>query len=75
MDSNPRDPLHGKTLKVIVEYLVDHYGWAELGRRIKINCFLKDPSIGSSLAFLRKTSWARDKVEGLYIGTIEGLVS
>jgi uncharacterized protein (DUF2132 family) len=61
------DPLHGKTLKAILEQLVEHYGWNELGKRININCFIKDPSINSSLVFLRKTPWAREKVERLYI--------
>jgi uncharacterized protein (DUF2132 family) len=71
MTSHPNDPLHGKTLESILEFLVDHYGWTELGNRIKINCFLNDPSIKSSLTFLRKTPWAREKVESLYLDTIE----
>lgn len=61
------DPLHGKTLQMIVTHLVDMYGWEELGRRIPINCFKSNPSINSSLKFLRKTPWARKKVEDLYI--------
>lgn len=61
------DPLHGKTLEAILTQLVDHFGWEELGRRININCFNSNPSIKSSLAFLRKTPWARKKVEELYI--------
>jgi len=61
------DPLHGMTLKAILERLVEHYGWEELGRRIRIRCFMFDPSVNSSLAFLRKTSWARKKVENLYL--------
>lgn len=61
------DPLHGVTLKVIVSALVERYGWEELGRRISIKCFTTDPSINSSLKFLRKTPWAREKVEGLYL--------
>ena len=61
------DPLHGVTLKTIVSELVEQYGWQELGRRIPINCFLSQPSINSSLKFLRKTPWARTKVEALYI--------
>ena len=61
------DPLHGVTLEMIVTKLVDHFGWDELGQRININCFNNDPSIKSSLKFLRKTQWARDKVEDLYI--------
>ena len=61
------DPLHGKTLEFIVEALVDHYGWEELGYRIKINSFTTNPSVKSSLKFLRKTPWARKKVEDLYL--------
>jgi len=61
------DPLHGMTLQAILEKLVDHYGWKELGRLIRINCFMFDPSIKSSLTFLRKTPWARQKVENLYL--------
>lgn len=63
------NPLHGKTLEMILNELVAHYGWPELGYRIRINCFLVDPSIKSSLAFLRKTQWARTKVEELYVET------
>ncbi|MBW6536165.1 MAG: VF530 family protein [Mariniphaga sp.] len=66
----PNNPLHGKTLEAIVVYLVSYYGWEELGKRIRINCFQKDPSINSSLKFLRRTSWARKKVEDLYLETI-----
>ncbi len=65
-----KDPLHGKTLQFIMEYLIDFYGWEELASKIRINCFAKDLSLQSSLKFLRKTKWARDKVEGLYIYTI-----
>jgi uncharacterized protein (DUF2132 family) len=61
------DPLHGKTLEYIIKYLADHYGWEELGMRIKINCFTNNPGLQSSLKFLRKTPWARKKVEDLYI--------
>lgn len=61
------DPLHGITLKAILEQLVDFYGWKELDTRIRINCFNNNPSINSSLKFLRKTPWARTKVEELYI--------
>ena len=61
------NPLHGLTLEAIVTALVAHYGWAELGVRIPVRCFISDPSVGSSLKFLRKTPWARDKVEGLYL--------
>jgi len=63
------DPLHGVTLKIIVTRLVEKYGWQELGRRIKIRCFTNDPSIASSLKFLRRTPWARQKVEALYLNT------
>jgi uncharacterized protein (DUF2132 family) len=62
-----QDPLHGVTLKTIVTELEKKYGWQKLGQLIKINCFTKDPSINSSLKFLRKTPWARSKVEQLYI--------
>ncbi len=67
----PNNPLHGKTLEAIVVYLVSYYGWEKLGTRILINCFKKDPSIKSSLKFLRRTPWAREKVEKLYIETIQ----
>jgi len=63
----PRNPLHGMTLEAIVKALEGHYGWAELGVRIPVRCFTHDPSIASSLKFLRKTPWAREKVEGLYL--------
>ena len=62
-----RNPLHGLTLEAIVTALVGHYGWAGLGERIALRCFVSDPSIASSLKFLRKTPWAREKVEGLYL--------
>jgi uncharacterized protein (DUF2132 family) len=65
--TQPNNPLHGKTLEMILNELVDEYGWKELGRIITINCFNNDPSIKSSLAFLRKTPWARKKVEDLYL--------
>lgn len=64
------DPLHGKTLEFIVTELVAHFGWEELGERIRINCFISNPSIKSSLTFLRKTPWARKKVEDLYVSTL-----
>mgnify|MGYP002781776904 FL=1 len=63
----PNNPLHGKTLEAILTELVAHYGWDELGERIRINCFRADPSIKSSLTFLRKTPWARQQVEELYL--------
>lgn len=62
-----KDPLHGLTLEAIVTSLVEHFGWAELGQRIAIKCFRIDPSVASSLKFLRKTPWARAKVESLYL--------
>ena len=62
-----RNPLHGITLEAMLTELVDHFGWDELGARILINSFNTDPSIKSSLKFLRKTPWAREKVEGLYL--------
>jgi len=61
------NPLHGMTLQAILDALVAHFGWAELGQRIPVRCFTHDPSVGSSLKFLRRTPWARDKVEGLYL--------
>lgn len=76
MDSTPsisprhKDPLHGVTLERILMFLVDKYGWEDMSRQIRINCFAKDPSIKSSLTFLRKTPWAREKVEGLYIKSL-----
>ena len=66
------DPLHGITLKAILEYLVNKYGWEELSNIIRINCFIDNPSINSSLKFLRKTEWARKKVEALYISSVDG---
>ncbi len=62
-----RNPLHGLTLEAIVTALVAHYGWPGLGERIPVRCFLSDPSVKSSLSFLRRTPWAREKVEGLYL--------
>jgi uncharacterized protein (DUF2132 family) len=66
-----KDPLHGITLKAMLEYLVNKYGWDELGNTIRINCFIDNPSINSSLKFLRKTDWARKKVEAFYINSID----
>ena len=63
------DPLHGVTLKALLESLVERYGWEELGRQVPINCFLHEPSMNSSLKFLRRTPWARAKVEALYIAS------
>lgn len=77
MSSNPpapvpasgqaKNPLHGVTLEAMLNELVAHFGWPELGERITIRCFTSDPSVKSSLKFLRKTPWAREKVEGLYL--------
>ncbi len=69
MSEQKNNPLHGLTLETIVTRLVDHYGWDELGERITIRCFQSDPSVKSSLKFLRKTPWAREKVEQLYLNT------
>ncbi len=66
-NQQPNNPLHGKTLEMILNQLVDYYGWKQLGYKINIRCFNEDPSIKSSLTFLRKTPWARKKVEDLYI--------
>jgi len=68
-DLQPKNPLHGVTLEAIVTRLVEHYGWAELGRLVAIRCFTTNPSIPSSLKFLRRTPWARQKVEELYVRT------
>ena len=69
--SQPNNPLHGKTLEAILVYLVSYYDWEELSEIIKINSFKSNPSIKSSLKFLRKTPWAREKVEQLYVETIK----
>jgi uncharacterized protein (DUF2132 family) len=66
----PRNPLHGVTLEAMVRALEAHYGWEELSRRIPVRCFTNDPSVSSSLRFLRKTPWAREKVENLYLLTL-----
>jgi uncharacterized protein (DUF2132 family) len=69
MATQPNNPLHGKTLEAIVTELVAHYGWERLGQLININSFNHEPSVKSSLKFLRKTDWARQKVETLYLDT------
>lgn len=69
MSTQPNNPLHGLALETVLTRLVAHYGWEALGEKIAINCFLKNPSIKSSLTFLRKTPWARTKVETLYLRT------
>ena len=66
-NTQPKNPLHGVTLEMILTDLVEHYGWEELGQTINIKCFIHEPSIKSSLKFLRKTPWAREKVEGFYL--------
>lgn len=66
----PNNPLHGLSLENIVLKLVEHYGWDGLAKKISINCFIKEPSVKSSLKFLRKTPWAREQVENLYIFTV-----
>lgn len=66
----PRNPLHGVTLQALLQSLVDYYGWEGLAQRIPVRCFSADPSVSSSLKFLRKTPWAREKVEGLYLATL-----
>jgi uncharacterized protein (DUF2132 family) len=69
-DMHSRDPLHGVTLETILRALVDAYGWDGLAARIHVNCFRSDPSISSSLKFLRKTPWARKQVEDLYVSSV-----
>jgi uncharacterized protein (DUF2132 family) len=70
LNENPNNPLHGIKLEMIINKLVEHYGWEELSHRINIRCFYSDPSVKSSLKFLRITPWAREKVENLYLRTI-----
>jgi len=70
INPHTNDPLHGITLEMIVSYLVEKFGWDELGERIPIKCFTNDPSVKSSLKFLRRTPWARKKVEDLYVRSI-----
>lgn len=67
VERQPKNPLHGLTLEEIVNRLVAHYGWQELGERVPINCFRSDPSVSSSLKFLRRTPWARARVEALFL--------
>jgi len=73
MTEQPNNPLHGITLKKVVEDLVELYGFEELGNRINIRCFTHDPSVKSSLKFLRKTQWARNKVEDLYVSKMAAM--
>lgn len=72
VDNQPNNPLHGKTLENILKELVDELGWEEMGKNVEIRCFNHDPSIKSSLKFLRKTPWARTKVEEMYINVFHG---
>lgn len=69
-ETQKNNPLHGITLEAILKHLVAHYGWEEMDRRVRINCFHDNPSISSSLKFLRKTDWARKKVEALYLESL-----
>jgi uncharacterized protein (DUF2132 family) len=71
-DPQPKNPLHGITLETVLTRLVAQYGWEELGRRVKVRCFTSDPSIASSLKFLRRTPWARKEVEDLYVRSQSG---
>ena len=71
--AQPHNPLHGKTLEAILTELVLHYGWHDLSQRIALRCFRTEPSIGSSLKVLRKTPWAREKVENLYLFMLRDL--
>lgn len=66
-EAGSKDPLHGVTLKMMIERLVEHYGWEELGNQVRINCFINQPSMTSSLRFLRRNEWARKMVEDLYM--------
>jgi uncharacterized protein (DUF2132 family) len=70
LPGHPRDPLHGVTLERMLEHLVEHVGWRAMGERIPVRCFTSDPSIPSSLKFLRRTPWARAKVEALYLAVV-----
>ena len=70
-DVQPHNPLHGITLEQVLTHLLAQYGWEEMGKMVEIRCFTHDPSIKSSLKFLRKTPWAREKVEKLYISSLK----
>ncbi|MCP1603674.1 VF530 family DNA-binding protein [Pseudomonas citronellolis] len=72
MSEKPKDPLHGMTLQTILERLLEQYGWEGLAKRVDIRCFKSEPSIKSSLTFLRRTPWAREQVEKLYVQTVRG---
>tara|TARA_R110000868_G_scaffold238820_6_gene493300 strand:- start:8092 stop:8316 length:225 start_codon:yes stop_codon:yes gene_type:complete len=71
METQPNNPLHGVTLEKIINDLVTHYGWEYMGYTIKIKCFTENPSVKSSLTFLRKTPWARAKVENMYLNMLK----
>lgn len=71
MNDKPKNPLHGMTLEAILNHLVEQYGWDGLAKRIDVRCFKNDPSIKSSLTFLRRTPWAREQVEALYVKTVQ----
>ena len=73
MEKQRNNPLHGITLAEIVKHLANYYGWEDLGTRINIKCFNENPSVKSSLTFLRKTEWAREKVEGLYLKSLRDI--
>ena len=72
MSEKPKDPLHGMTLQTILERLLEQYGWEGLAKRIDIRCFKSEPSIKSSLTFLRRTPWAREQVEKLFVQMVRG---
>ncbi|WP_236171878.1 VF530 family protein [Pseudomonas pseudonitroreducens] len=72
MTDKPKNPLHGVTLEAILNQLVTQYGWDGLAKRIDVRCFKNDPSIKSSLTFLRRTPWAREQVEALYVKSVQG---
>ena len=71
MEQQPNNPLHGVTLEAMLTHLVNKYGWERLGDEVRINCFNINPSIKSSLTFLRKTTWARTKVESMYVESLD----
>lgn len=71
MPEQPNNPLHGKTLEMILTFLIDKYGWEELSEIIPVNCFIINPSLKSSLTFFRKTPWARQKIENLYLNSLK----
>ena len=73
MEKQKNNPLHGITLAEIIEHLANFYGWEDLGTRINVKCFNENPSVKSSLTFLRKTEWAREKVEGLYLKSLRDI--